>query len=60
MRNAYRLLIGKSVEKTLLGRSRRIWEDNIKIDLKEEGVDWILLVQDSDRWRTTANTDMDI
>jgi hypothetical protein len=35
MRNAYKILVGKSEEKTLLGRPRRIWEDNIRMDLRE-------------------------
>jgi hypothetical protein len=44
-----------------LGRPRRRWEDNIKMDLKEIGfdyVDWIHLVQDRDRWRALVNTVM--
>jgi hypothetical protein len=43
-RNAYRILVGKSEEKRPLGRQRRRWVDNIKIDLREtgwDGVDWI-------------------
>jgi hypothetical protein len=48
-RNAYRILVGKPEGKRSLGRSRRRWVDNIKIDLKEIGwdsMDWIDLVQD--------------
>ena len=48
-RNAYRTLVGKPEGKTPLGRSRRRWEDNIKMDLREMGCDvrdWIDLVQD--------------
>jgi hypothetical protein len=44
-----------------LGTSTRIWEDNIKIDLKEEawaGMDWIDLAQDRDRWLGLANAVM--
>ena len=41
-----------------LGRPRRRWEDNIKMDLQERGcggMDWIELVQDRDRWRARVN-----
>jgi len=44
--------------KTILARPRRRWEDNIKIDLQEEGyggTDWIELAQDKDRWRALMN-----
>jgi hypothetical protein len=46
-----------------LGRPRRRWEDNIKIDLREIGfgdVDWIHLAQDRDRWRALVNTVMNL
>jgi hypothetical protein len=52
-RNVYRLLVGKPEEKRPLGRPRRSWIDNIKIDLLEIGVsavDWIGLAQDRYRW----------
>jgi hypothetical protein len=52
-RNAYRLLVGKSEGKTQLGRPRRRWVGNIRMDLGEVGwsdVDWIGLAQDRDRW----------
>ena len=52
-RGVYRVLVGKPEGKRTLGRSRRIWGDNIKMDLQEvgcEGMDWIELVQDKDRW----------
>ena len=51
-RGAYRVLVGKPEGKRPLGRPRRRWEDNIKIDLQEvgcEGMDWIDLAQDGDR-----------
>jgi hypothetical protein len=54
-RNMYRLLVGKPEGKRPLGRQRRRWMDNIKIDLLEIGlnvVDWIGLAQDRYRWRT--------
>jgi hypothetical protein len=53
-RGAYRALVGKPEGGRLLGRPRRIWEDNIKMDVREvgwEGADWIDLAQDRDRWR---------
>ena len=46
---------------TTLGRPRRRWEDNIKMDLQEvggDGGDWMELVQDRDRWRALVNTVM--
>jgi len=52
-RGVYRVLVGKPEGKTPLGRPRRRWEDNIKMDLQEMGfggVDWIQLAQDRDRW----------
>jgi hypothetical protein len=48
-RNAYRILVGKPEGKISLGRPRRRWVDNIKINVKEiiwDGMDWIDLVQD--------------
>jgi hypothetical protein len=50
---AYRVLVGKSVRKRPLGRPRLSCKCNIKMDLKAvgcEGMDWIKLVQDRDRW----------
>jgi hypothetical protein len=50
--NAYRILVGKPEGKRPLGRPRRRWVDNIKIDLREiglGGMDWIDLAQDSDQ-----------
>ena len=50
-RNAYRILVGKPEEKRSLGRLRRRWEDNIKMDLREVGCDpgdWIALAEDRD------------
>jgi hypothetical protein len=57
-RNAYRLLVGKPEGKIPLGRPRRRWVDNIKMDLGEVGwgdVDWIGLAQDRNRWRALVN-----
>jgi len=53
-RGVYRVLVGKPEGKSPLGRSRIRWEDNIKMDLQEvvfEGMDWIELAPDRDRWR---------
>jgi hypothetical protein len=52
-RNAYRILVGKPEGKRPLGRPRRRWVDNIKMDLREigwDGMDWIDLAQDTDVW----------
>jgi hypothetical protein len=58
-RNAYRLLVGKPEGKRPLGRPRRKWVDNIRMDLGEMGwsdVDWIGLAQDRNRWRAVVNS----
>jgi hypothetical protein len=57
-RGVYRVLVGKPERKRPLGRPRRRWENNIKIDLQEVlygGIDWIELAQDWDRWRALVN-----
>jgi hypothetical protein len=57
-RNAYRILVGNPEGKRPLGRPRRRWVDNIKIDLREigwDGMDWIDLAQDMDQWRALLN-----
>jgi hypothetical protein len=59
-RGLYRVLMGKTMEKPL-GRTRRRWDDNIKMDLHEVefGVmDWTDLAEDMDRWRTLVNVVM--
>jgi hypothetical protein len=58
-RNAYRILVGKPEGKRPLGRPRRRWEDNIRMDHREIGwgdTDWIDLAQDRDQWRAPVNT----
>jgi hypothetical protein len=58
-RNACKLLVRKPEEKRPLGRPRRRWMDNIRMDLGEVGwddVDWIGLAQDRNRWRTPMNS----
>jgi hypothetical protein len=58
-RNAYRILARKPERKRPLGRPRRRWVDNIKMDLREiewDGIDWIYLAQDWDQCRVLLNT----
>jgi len=55
------VLVGKPEEKKPLGRPRRRWEDNIRMDLQEVGGargDWMELAQDRDRWRALVGTVM--
>jgi hypothetical protein len=62
-RNVYRLLVGKPEGKRPLGRPRRRWINNIKMDLLEIGfsvVDWIGLVQDRYRRRALVNSVMNL
>ena len=61
--HAYRVLVGKPEGKRLLGRQRRRWEDNIKMDLREVGCDpgkWIDLTEDRDQWRTYVRAVMNL
>ena len=60
-KGVYRVLVGKPEGKRPLGRPRRRWVDNIRMDLQEVGcgyVDWIGLAQDRDRWRTLVSAVM--
>ena len=60
-RVVYRVLVGKLEGKRPLGRPRRRWEDNIKMDLQEVecgGMDWIELAQNRDRCRALVNAVM--
>jgi hypothetical protein len=60
-RGVCRVLVGKPEGKRALGRRRRRWEDNIKMDLQEIGcgvMDWIELAQDRDRWWALVNVVM--
>ncbi|KAJ4431766.1 hypothetical protein ANN_20371 [Periplaneta americana] len=61
--NAYRVLVGRPKGKRPLGRPRRRWEDNIKMDLREVGYDdrdWINLAQDRDLWRAYVRVAMNL
>ena len=60
-RVVHKVLVGKPELKRPLGRPRRRWEDNIKIDLQELGTgcgDWMVLAQDRDRGRALVSTAM--
>jgi len=59
-RGVYRVLVGKPEGTRPLGRPRRRWEDNIKMDPQEVGGggDWMEMAQDRDRWRALVNAVM--
>ena len=60
-RGVYRVLVGELEGKRPLGRPRRRWEDNIKMDLQEVGrgyEDWMELAKDRERWRALVSTVM--
>jgi hypothetical protein len=61
-RNAYKTLVGKPEGKRPLGRPRRRWEDNIRIDQREiwGGMGWIYLAQNRDQWKALVNTVMNL
>jgi len=62
-RGVYRVLVGNPEGMRPLRRPRCRWEDNIKMDLQEVGcggMDWIVLVQDRDKWRTLVNALMNL
>ena len=62
-RGVYRVLVGKPEGKRPLGKPRRRWVDNIRMDLQEVGygsVDWIGLAQDRDRWQMLVSTVMNL
>jgi hypothetical protein len=62
-RGVYSVSIGRPEGKSPLGRPRRRWQDNIKMNLKEigiDGVNWIQLAQDRVQWRVCVNTVMNL
>jgi hypothetical protein len=62
-RSVHRVLVGRPEGKRRLGRPRRRWEDNIKMDLREIGIDganWIQLAQDRVQWWAFVNTMMNL
>jgi hypothetical protein len=62
-RGVYKVFVGRPEGKRPLGRPRRTWEDNIKRDLREIGIDganWIQLAQDRIQWRAFVNTVMNL
>jgi hypothetical protein len=61
-RGAYRILEVRPERRRPLGRPRRRWEDNIKMDLQDvgRGMDWIELAQDRYRWRAVVNAVMNL
>jgi hypothetical protein len=62
-RGVHRVLVGKPEGKRPLGRPRRRWGDNVKMDLQEMGcggMDWMDLAQDRDRWRALGNAVMNL
>ena len=62
-KNAYRVLVGKPEGERPLGRPRRRWEDNIKMDLREVGCDpgeWIDLAEYRDHWRAYVRAVMNL
>jgi hypothetical protein len=63
-RKVYKVLVGKSEGKRALGRATGRWEDGIRMDLRQigwgEGVEWIQLAQDTNRWRAFVNAVMNL
>jgi hypothetical protein len=59
----YKVLVGKHEGRRSLGRPRRMWEDGVRMDLREiglGGVDWIGLAQDRDLWRAVVSVVMNL
>ena len=62
-RSAFKVLTGKCTGKRPLGRPRRRWEDNIKIDLEEKAINagsWVVTAQDRDYWRALVNAALNL
>ena len=62
-RSAFKILTGKPTGKRALGRARRRWEDNIRMDLEEIGINagnWVDSTQDRKHWRALVNAALDL
>ena len=62
-RSAFKTLTGKSTGKRPLGRPRHRWEDNIRMDLEEIGINagnWVDSAQDRDYWRALVNAELNL
>ena len=62
-RSVFKILTGRHTGKRPLGRPRRIWEDNIRMDLKEIGINvgnWVDSAQDRDYWRALVNAALNL
>ena len=63
-RSAFKILTGKPTEKRPLGKSRRRWEDNIRMDLQEIGINaagnWVDSAQDMNYWRALVNAALNL
>jgi hypothetical protein len=62
-RDVYRILFGRPEGRRPLGRPKRMWENNIKLDLREirmDGAYWFQLAQDRVQWRASVNTVMNL
>ena len=62
-RSSFKILTGKPTGKRPLGRPRRRWDDNIRIDLKEIGINtriWVDSVQDRDYWRAPVKAALNL
>ena len=63
VRSAFKIFIGKPTVKRPLGRPRRRWEDNIRMDLGEIGINagnWVDSAQESDYWRALVNAALNL
>ena len=63
VKSALKLLTGTATEQKHLGRPRRRWEDNIRMDLKEIGINtrnWVDSAQDRDYWRALVNETLNL
>ena len=60
VRSALKILTGKPTGKRPLGRPRRRWEDNIRMDLEEIGISWVDSAQDRNYWRALVNAALNL